>query len=299
MKFEEADSIARQRALVLAKGMHVETVSMPSDEDFSLLGLNFSIDAIARRDFLQEHYGDQFPALFEMTVRWLWYSVWYAAFRSAIRYKTARARAKHETSEGLVRLQELIGSLAGCRIGDKEKNRVLAAEFARYQGWAVSLVGFGDVSNEKKNSTLATEFIGNNDLPSRVNPSLVFDIADFYFCMQAAMEMKKGNTKKALDWLFEVHHVREYASLDWSSDWHAQKERKLRRKGGQARQKTARQARQWVWDEWVEKRAMFANNKSAFARQIIPRLSEKFHEKFTEKTIRDVWLSGPPNLSAS
>ena len=65
------------------------------------------------------------------------------------------------------------------------------------------------------------------------------------------------------------------------------------RKGGLAKNFGSKVAREFVIREWAEHRLAYENNKSAFARDYSRRVKNELDVDVTDKTIREVWLSGP------
>lgn len=51
-------------------------------------------------------------------------------------------------------------------------------------------------------------------------------------------------------------------------------------------------AREWAVTEWQAYRTRHGGNKSAFAREYVPKLYERFRVRVTHKTITDTWLKG-------
>ena len=72
------------------------------------------------------------------------------------------------------------------------------------------------------------------------------------------------------------------------------------RKGGLEKSAEIRLAREYVVAEWLEKSNAYGNNKSAFARDYVRLIRQKYTDRngdplsVTEKTIREVWLKVSP-----
>ena len=69
------------------------------------------------------------------------------------------------------------------------------------------------------------------------------------------------------------------------------------KKGGLAKYQKSNDARAFVVSEWGIHREAYNNNKSAFSRDYVRRLSFEFSVTVTEKTIREVWLVNTPSAS--
>ncbi len=70
--------------------------------------------------------------------------------------------------------------------------------------------------------------------------------------------------------------------------------REQARNAGIAKNRPARQAKEFVQSEWAHHKESYGNNKSAFARDYVKRVWNELNFKVTEKQLREVWLAGTP-----
>lgn len=69
----------------------------------------------------------------------------------------------------------------------------------------------------------------------------------------------------------------------------------IARKGAESKHAPHRAAREFVTREWVQHRAAYDGNKSAFSRDYVKRVLNEMKTKVTEKQMREVWLKDTPS----
>jgi hypothetical protein len=279
--FAQAWANTRPNAIARAKEMRIEAVVIPSDEVFSVLGYKFSRDAVELKENLQGYWEEQLPALLVLTVRWLWYSAWYAALRLNLQYSFPREPSYKRSGTVFIHY----GPEHWPAIGTPEG-------VTTYEGWA-DCFGQSGFANDIETRALAIELAGSQELPTCPPLDLMFELVLFYFYVQATENMKAGKTERAIEWLYEAARVREISAWNSAEVIQTMEQRALRSKGGKKRHQTAIAAREMVRLEW-EKNGKLFPSKSAFTRQIGKKIIEQFGEGFTEKTIREQWLASPP-----
>jgi hypothetical protein len=150
-------------------------------------------------------------------------------------------------------------------------------------------------------------------LASQMSHDEVCKIAAHYILRTTKMQRRlHANMQREESYRQTVKRLRErISSSQLAVVYHINRARQLptviRReqamRGGFAKHRTLRLAREFIRSEWAKYRQEYLNNKSEFARDYASRISHEFVNakgdplKVTEKTIREVWLADTPPAS--